>query len=74
MAYVIEEFQNEEFDYSISVLEKDTETSWDGPIDFEGNFGQNSFTPAKLRKLARWMIERADYIEENYTNTGKKKK
>lgn len=75
MAYINGEFEHEDYEIKIQVLE---------PTKGESDFGEcmqiqvdwdsmNSTTLAEFRNILKWMSEKADYIERNFTKKGKLK-
>lgn len=75
MAYINGEFEHEDYEIKIEVLE---------PTKYENDYEEgmqiqvewDSFLSTNLqefRKIAKWMLEKADYIEQNFTRKGKAK-
>jgi hypothetical protein len=75
MAYINGEFDHEDHEIKIQVLE---------PTKGENDFGEgmqiqvdwdsmSSTTLDEFRNILKWMSEKADYIEQNFTKKGKLK-
>ena len=75
MAYINGEFQHENYEIKIEVLEptKDENDFNEGmqiQVDWDS---MRSTTLEEFRNVLKWMLEKADYIEQNFTNKGKAK-
>ena len=75
MAYINGEFQHEYHEIKIEVLEptKDENDFNEGmqiQVDWDG---MRSTTLEEFRNVLKWMSEKADYIEQNFTKKGKAK-
>lgn len=76
MAYINGEFKNEHHDITIEVLE---------PTKGESSYGEgmqihvdwdsfSSISLSQFRDIIKWMEDKADHIEKNFTKNGKPKK
>jgi hypothetical protein len=76
MAYINGEFEHENHEIKIEVLE---------PHNYESDYkdgmqisvewdSMHSTTLQEFRDILKWMSEKADYIEKNFTKKGKAKK
>ena len=75
MAYINGEFEHEYHEIKIEVLEptKDESDFNEGmqiQVDWDN---MRSTTLEEFRNLLKWMSEKADYIEKNFTKKGKAK-
>lgn len=75
MAYINGEFQHQDYEITIEVLEptKD-EIDYDEGMQIQVEW--DSFLSTDLqefRNILKWMSDKADYIEQNFTKKGKAK-
>ena len=76
MAYINGEFEHDDYEIKIEVLEPNK-----GETDFGKGMqilvdwdNMRSTTLDEFRNVLKWMSEKADFIEKNFTKNGKKKK
>lgn len=76
MAYINGEFKNENHDITIEVLEPDKgEASYGEGMQIHVDWDSFSCTSlSEFREIIKWMEDKADYIEKNFTKNGKLKK
>lgn len=75
MAYINGEFEHEDYEIKIEVLEptKDENDFNEGmqiQVDWDS---MHSTTLDEFRNVLKWMSEKADYIEQNFTKKGQAK-
>jgi hypothetical protein len=75
MAYINGEFEHENYEIKIEVLEptkdeNDYEEGMQIQVDWDS---MRSMPMDEFRNVLKWMSEKADYIEQNFTKKGKAK-
>ncbi len=75
MAYINGEFEHKDYEIKIEVLEPTKDENWYGEglkIDVDWDSFVN-LSLSEFREVLKWMSEKADYIEKNFTKDGKLK-